>query len=81
MISTESALVTTTSSASVEFAFKRMNCFAASWVPKKALLRLMSSTFWYLLFRGLQHGGPGFDPRVVDQHIQAAEVPWSQPTP
>ena len=47
---------------------------AASWVPKKALFRLMSITLSNCSLGRVQDRGPGLDAGVVDEDVQAAEV-------
>ena len=48
-------------------------CLAAIWVPKKALLRLMSRTLLVLLLGRVEHRGAGLDAGVVDHDVEPAE--------
>ena len=47
-------------------------CLAASWVPKNALFQIHRHDLLELRLGGVQHGGPGLDPCVVDHHVEAA---------
>ena len=48
-------------------------CWAASWVPKKALFRLMSKTWLVLLLGGVEDRRAGLDAGVVDHDVQPPE--------